>query len=131
MNLLLGGDARVQRSARRTSVTKEVPLMSPSCTYPTTKFRPMLGDLNVSSVTLVTPKDDRKEWYQALFVVTLEKKRILLKISTEMWHDQQLEVITHDKLRQRTMDQPTELEMDTEPMSADILISSSLPRAKA
>ena len=90
----------------------------------------MLGDLNVSSVTLVTPKDDRKEWYQALFVVTLEKKRILLKTNKEMWLQQQPEIIM-SKLRQKIIDRVTELEMDTEAMSSDILMSSSLPWEKA
>ena len=125
-----GSPPAIQRSAKRTPVNQEVPFTSPARTHPATKFRPMLGDLKVHSITLVTPKEGGEEWHQAMFSVTLEKKRILLKTNKEMWLQQQPEIIM-SKLRQKIIDRVTELEMDTKAMSSDILMSSSLPWEKA
>ena len=65
-----------------------------------------------------------------MFSITLEKKRIKLKTNREMWEGQQIDTIM-EKMRASILNQAMELDINTAILSADILMSSSLPWLKA
>ena len=68
----------------------------------------MLGELKVTSVTHVTPKDGGEEWYQAMFSVVLEKKRVFPKTSKDMWLSRECEMAMRN-MQQKIMHQATKL----------------------
>ena len=63
--------------------------------YSATKPRAMMLN-EIKGVTLVTPTDDNKTWYQAIFSITLEKKRVFLKTNKEMWLVKQTEQVMNN-----------------------------------
>ena len=85
--------SEVQMSTKRTSGTQEVPLTSPARQHPSSKSRSMLGKLKVSGVKPITPKDGGEVWYQAIFSVMLEKKRVRFKTDKKMWLRRECEMV--------------------------------------
>ena len=120
----------VQRATKRTSATQEVPLTSPARQHPASKSRSMLSNIKVTGVKLITPKDGGEAWYQAMFSVMLEKKKVQFKTNKEIWLSRECEMVMN-RMQQTIKRQAMLLQIDLDSLSEDVLMSSSMPWEKA
>ena len=113
---------QVKRSAKRTSVTQEVPLTSPVRQHLVSKSRTMLSELKISGVRTVTPKASGEEWCQAMFAVMLEKKRVQLKTNKDMWLSGDYKMLMSN-MQETIQQRATELQIDLDSLSEGVLMS--------
>ena len=65
-----------------------------------------------------------------MFSVTLEKKRVFLKTNKEMWLSRDCEMAMIN-MQQKIKQRATQLQIDLDALSTDVLMSSRLPWEKA
>ena len=71
------------------------------------RVHPVVGEIKVSSVSLMKPKDG-PEWYQAIFWATLPNaKKAICKTTKQIWAGRQCNVITAN-LRQKILEKAAE-----------------------
>ena len=92
------------------------------------KVGKIVGEIKVSSISLIQPQDG-PQWYQALFYASVslpKSKQVKVKTSKQVRLDRQCDIVS-STLRQKILEKASEAEVDRSLLLSDIAFTSDLP----